>query len=285
MTIADLINRSTPPTPWVEGDNIPWNDPQFSERMLHEHLSQEHDAASRRSKKIDQHVGWIHRHLLSGQHTHILDLCCGPGLYTSRLARLGHDCLGIDYSPASIAYAQNHSKTEKLRCTYLLEDIRVAEYGSPFGLVMLLFGEFNIFRPVDAGNILKKALAALTRDGVLLMETHTFEAIQEKGEEGTAWRTIEKGLFSDCPHIFLEESFWEPDGKTATKRYHIIDAATGTIQKHARSLQAYTKSQYRSILGDCGFPSVDFYPSLIGKEDQSQSDFIAIVAERRPAGE
>jgi len=28
----------------------------------------------------------------------VLDLGCGPGLYASRLARLGHECTGIDYT-------------------------------------------------------------------------------------------------------------------------------------------------------------------------------------------
>ena len=89
MNLTDLINRSSPPLPWDEGDNIPWNEPDFSRRMLNEHLSQAHDAASRRFAIIDQHVDWIHNKLLAGQSTKILDLCCGPGFYTSRLAKLG----------------------------------------------------------------------------------------------------------------------------------------------------------------------------------------------------
>jgi hypothetical protein len=45
FTLIDLIHRGKP-QPWVEGDNIPWNDPDFSCRMLKEHLSQDHDALS-----------------------------------------------------------------------------------------------------------------------------------------------------------------------------------------------------------------------------------------------
>lgn len=35
----------------------------------------------------------------------MLDLGCGPGLYSHRLATLGHRVHGIDFGPASIAYA------------------------------------------------------------------------------------------------------------------------------------------------------------------------------------
>jgi hypothetical protein len=73
MGLEDLVNRLRSPRPWTEGDNIPWNEPEFSRRMLLEHLSQAHDAASRRFKIIDKHVDWIHTVLLSGQRKRILD--------------------------------------------------------------------------------------------------------------------------------------------------------------------------------------------------------------------
>ena len=102
MNLIDLINRTSNPEPWSEGDNIPWNDPGFSQRMLKEHLSQDHDAASRKFERIGQHVHWIHHNALDGKPGKLLDLGCGPGLYANRLAKLGHECIGIDFSPASI---------------------------------------------------------------------------------------------------------------------------------------------------------------------------------------
>ena len=83
--------RVPAPAPWDEGENIPWNDPAFSKRMLDQHLSQEHDRASRPYDVIDRHIEWIHGALLKGESARILDLCCGPGLYTSRLAARGHE--------------------------------------------------------------------------------------------------------------------------------------------------------------------------------------------------
>ena len=51
ITLTDLIQRDIAPKPWAEGEKIPWNDPEFSRRMLKEHLSQKHDAASRRTRR------------------------------------------------------------------------------------------------------------------------------------------------------------------------------------------------------------------------------------------
>lgn len=130
MKLIDIIHRQSNPQPWSEGEKIPWNDPAFSKRMLKEHLSQAHDAASRRSETIDAQVDWIHQVVLKGRPSRILDLGCGPGLYTSRLADLGHSCTGIDFSPASIAYAKEQATARNLHCLYTEADIRSAEYGS-----------------------------------------------------------------------------------------------------------------------------------------------------------
>ena len=280
MNLLDVINRTEIPAPWSEGEKIPWDDPAFSERMLREHLSQEHDAASRRFGKIDAHVDWIHRELLSGRPTRILDLGCGPGLYASRLARLGHECVGIDFSPASIAYAAQTAEKEGLRCVYRLEDIRTAVYGQGFGLVMLISGEFNPFRPEEAQGILCKAFDALSNDGTLLLEVSTFDSLKEAGERGASWYSSPGGLFSDRPHLCLTESFWDAGKCVATTRHFVVDAAAGDVVRCAESLQAYSDERYCSLLTECGFARVRFYPSLVGTVDETQNHFFVIVARK-----
>lgn len=122
MNLVDVVARDPVPERWTEGDNIPWHDRAFRARMLREHLSQEHDAASRRAHKIDAHVAWIHEHVPAGKPSRILDLGCGPGLYASRLARLGHSCVGMDWGPTSIAHTRRIAAGEGLDCTYIEAD-------------------------------------------------------------------------------------------------------------------------------------------------------------------
>ncbi len=278
--LIDIIHRQAVPEPWAEGEKIPWNEPGFSQRMLLEHLSQEHDSASRRTETIDRHVAWIHNSILHAQPATILDLGCGPGLYTNRLAKLGHECVGIDFSPASIAHAAKVAQKDQRRCIYRLHDIRTADYGSGYGLVMLIFGEFNTFRPAEAKSILEKANQALAKDGRLLLEAHTFAAVQALGEQPRSWYSTESGLFSDRPHLCLMENAWDAGQNVATERYFIVDALTGAVGWHASSMQAYTEEQYRSLLEACHFENIKFYPSLSDSIDASQSDLMAIVAQK-----
>jgi SAM-dependent methyltransferase len=243
--------------------------------MLKEHLSQEHDKASRRYGRIDRHVQWIHRELLSCAPGKILDLGCGPGVYSSRLAVLGHQCLGVDFSPASIAYAREQAGD--LACAYLQEDVRSADFGIGFDLAMVLSGEFNTFSVKDASGILEKAHDSLVPGGTLLLEAHTFDGVRCIGEAETTWYSAETGLFSDSPHICLIESFWDDGASVASQRHYVIDGATGGVTRHAQTVPAYTDDQYVDMLSASGFTNVRFHASM-GEDGEGNA-----AASREPA--
>jgi SAM-dependent methyltransferase len=264
MNLLDLINRTDVPQPWSEGEKIPWDEPGFSERMLREHLSQEHDAASRCFEHIDAHVDWIHRDLLGERPARVLDLGCGPGLYASRLARLGHTCSGIDFSPASIAYARAEARRESLACTYVQGDVRAVDYGTGFDLVIFIFGELNAFRPEGTEVILHKAFGALADGGILLLEVSRFESLEKWGKSGSSWYSSPSGLFSERPHLCLEETFWDEEQSVVTRRFFVVDAESGEVTPHAMGTQAYTDEGYRELLERCGFEDIAFFPSLPG---------------------
>lgn len=281
MKLLDLVARQPVPEPWAEGDKIPWNNAAFSERMLHEHLSQAHDLASRRSDRIDLHVDWIHGVLLGGRPSTILDLGCGPGLYATRLARKGHTVTGIDFGPASVTYARQQAAAGGLACEFIEADIRQANYGEDrFDLAMLIFGEFNVFHPDDARTILRKVHAALKADGVIVLEVHTVDVVRRVGEEAASWHSSNGGLFSARPHLLLTENFWLPERQIAIERYFVVDAESGEITRHASAMQAYSEEQLRTLLVETGFTQVTLYPSLYGAVDEGQADFYVVCGRR-----
>ena len=91
--LQQIYDRPQPPVPWRDGENLPWNDPAFSERMLAQHLDQSHGAASRRLPEIrgQVQVMWDWLGLTPGAR--LFDVTCGPGLYAAEFAaprRRGH---------------------------------------------------------------------------------------------------------------------------------------------------------------------------------------------------
>lgn len=269
-TIVDIVNRTPKPAPWSEGDNIPWDDPVFSERMLAEHLSQEHDLASRRIEAIDEHVEWIFSEILGERSGRVLDLGCGPGLYTHRLAKKGCSCAGIDFSPASIRHATRIAAAEGLDCTFFHRDLREGSFGKDFDLAMMVFGQFNVFERKSGLEILKQVRQAMRPDGLLLLEIQDSDQIRRSAEQGPSWYTAESGLFSDRPHLVLQENFWDENAKASTNRFMIIDGQTGAVNSYALSNEAYGEEELGDVLLAAGFRNIRNSPSLTGKTDDEE---------------
>ena len=262
-SLFHIIQRVQNPEPWSEGEKIPWSDPGFSERMLSHHLSQEHDLASRRFEIIERHVKWIHNHL-GGKPAKILDLACGPGFYSNRLAKLGHNCRGVDFSPASIKYAQEQAKKDGLMIEYALDDIRTADYGIENDLVMLIYGEFNVFKLEDIKLILSRAYDSLKEDGIFIAEPNRYETVKREGTSPATWYSSKGGLFSPKPHLCLMENFWDPDVQITTTRYFIIEAETNMVTLHASSMMAYKREDLELLLRGVRFRDIIFHESLSG---------------------
>jgi SAM-dependent methyltransferase len=279
MNIKQLITRIGTPEPWSEGEKIPWNDPEFSERMLEYHLTQEHDLASRRFDIIDRHVEWIHNKL-GGKPSKILDLACGPGLYSNRLTKLGHSCRGIDFSPASIEYAREQANREEIEVDYVLEDIRTADYGENNDIALFIYGEFNVFKPIDIKHVLQKTYDSLKEDGLFIAEPNRYETVKRVGSSSASWYSSQGGLFSLKPHLCLMENFWDKERHVATTRYFIIDAETNNVTLHASSMMAYTREDLEEILKEVGFKDVVFYDSLSGGEKDLDENLEVIEAQK-----
>lgn len=280
MKLEDIIRRAVPPTPWAEGDTVPWHEPGFSRRMLAEHFSQEHDAASRRTETIDRHVAWIHDELLAGRPSRVLDLGCGPGLYMERLARLGHTVTGVDYSPSSVAHARKTAERDSLAVTVVEGDMRETDFGGPYELAMLIAGELNVFRPEQARDIVRRAAEALAPGGRLLIEASTYESTQRGGHSRQRWYGMESGLWSDDPHIVLEESFWDEEAEAAIARWYVVDAASGAVSLCTATYKAYTSDEYLDLLSAAGLGEIRELEAMgEGTADPRLTVFVA----RRPA--
>ena len=251
MKISDLIKRG----PGFEAlsEALPWDDPEFSARTLKHHLTQEHDWASRRADIIERQVDWLAGRLPAGGR--VLDLACGPGLYTHLLARRGFKTLGVDFSPAAIAYARERAEEEGLAAEYAEADIRQYRGPGPFDCVLFVFGEFNEFAPPDARLILENIRAVLAPGGFLLLEEHTFEAVRESGQASPSWWSCpeNEGLISDRPHLCFQENTWNPELAQATIRYFILDAGTAEIRFFRSTQTGYTPARLEALFSEVGF--------------------------------
>ncbi|HNX27632.1 MAG TPA: methyltransferase domain-containing protein [Phycisphaerae bacterium] len=240
---------------WQGKHKIPWDDYDFSRRMLAEHLTQEHDMASRRIEWIERQVTWIHKNLFDGQPSKIMDLGCGPGLYLHRLVKLGHICCGVDFSPASIEYANLHNP-DRVNCIFFKSDIREITFGVDYDLIMMLFGEFNTFSPAEALSILRKSCDSLhNHGGRMILEISTPQAVSRIGRSESSREEAESGLFSDEPYVCETSNRWLPEYNAAVQTFRVEEKSTEKTTIYRSTTRALSDDELRELIMSAGFAS------------------------------
>lgn len=253
MNINKLISQHLPIRLLPNESKIPWNDADFSQRMLENHLSQEHDWASRKLAVIERQVDWLCSQLVPGAQ--VLDLGCGPGFYTQLLAKRGFCCTGVDFSPASITYAQQQAQRAGLNIDYQLLDVRSYRPTKKFDFIMMTFGELNVFSTADAKSLLKDCANWLMPNGKLLVEVHSFDEVKRQGQAEPSWQRQSQGLFLDAPHLLLTEHAWDEALQTSSTLFWVIEE-NGKVTRFGSRMQAWQDGEYLQLLNECGFNKI-----------------------------
>lgn len=260
---------------WGPGvDDLPWGDPEFSERMLGEHLTQDHELASRRLDTIDRQVellrGWLG--LESGQS--LLDMTCGPGLVARAFARHGIAVTGVDIAPAAIRHAIEI--TGGLPCIFIEADARevplpVAE----FDAAIYLYGQPGVPKPDDQREILTRIRRALRPGAPIVLEVRDAASVDRRPQ--MRWWTGSRSLFGRNDHLVLTERIWDEDARTTVERDIVLDVETGAMTTFGVTERAYETDEVEALLAGVGFASVEFHPAWDGLEfDDSASWMVAI---------
>jgi SAM-dependent methyltransferase len=277
-----IYERSERPAAWTQGGNLPWNDPDFSGRMLREHLDESHGAASRTAAERTQQIDWLWAQLGLQPGMRLLDVTCGPGLYAVELARRGLTVTGIDFSPASIDFARQLAVDQGVveRCTLIEQDVRVADFGvADFDVVLFLYGQLGVFPQADAQALVAKIARALKPGGRLVIELLDAERVDKKSS--TWWYTDDTGLWGDAPFLHLGERFWDAEQHLVTERFQILHLESGSLDEITLCDQIYTITAMTALLQDAGFATVASHPAWAGLPLYDASEWVVYVAQKR----
>ncbi|MDX1413865.1 MAG: class I SAM-dependent methyltransferase [Candidatus Promineifilaceae bacterium] len=276
-----IYRRPDPPTPWLNDGNLPWNDPDFSRRMLREHLDQSHGAASRADPERELIVNWFWEKLALGKDKQVLDVTCGPGLYAVELARRGCLVEGIDFSPASIQYARDLAAQHQVsfRCRFIEQDVRAADFGEErFDAALFIYGQLAVFPREQAQELLAKIARALKPGGMLCVELLDQDKVDKNNSNW--WFTDNNGLWGDQPFLHLGERHWLPDKNIAVEQFFIIDLEHGKTMEINLSDQTYAVSEMVQELSRAGFETVDVYKNWSDLPVYDEGEWIVYVAKK-----
>jgi SAM-dependent methyltransferase len=264
MDIANILTLSRQPRLYEKGTAVMWTDEYISRQLLAIHLDPASNAASRNPGTIERLVGWLQEEIGPDCRT-ILDLGCGPGLYAERLARIGYDVTGVDFSANSIAYARAQAKKLGLNIDYSCLNYLDMDYREQFDAVLMIYCDFGVLTADERALLIKKICAALKPGGVFIFDALNKDVLARLRFEKT-WTASEKGFWRDGPYVCLAESFHYPEQKAVLDQYIVIDA--NNQQTVYRFWNHYfAPDDIGEMFGEAGFSGVKRFDSLLNANE------------------
>ena len=256
-----------------------WTDPHVSAQMLRCHLDPTVDLASRRPAAIEAAIAWTTERFSLGPGASMLDLGCGPGLYTSRWAASGADVTGVDFSARSIDYARAVADRDGLPIHYVEADYLAWQPGRTFDLVTMIWCDFSALAPSQCARLLGSVRAWLAPDGAFLFDVHALPFLASRQDGVRRAEHPEGGFWSAAPYAEVVETFVYPAERVSLDRYEIAEA--GRSWTVWNWVQAYDPASL-SALFDAGGLTVDaVMGDVAGAPYDPAGHEFAVIARRR----
>jgi SAM-dependent methyltransferase len=188
---------------------------------------------------------------------------------------------GIDFSPASIAYARELAEQNHVaeRCTFIEQDVRTCDFGhAAFDAAFFLYGQLAVFRKTEAQSLLAKIAQALTPGGSLVVELLNQERVDK--QQSTWWYTADRGLWGDAPFLQLGERFWDAEQALSIERFYILHLETGQSEEIYLCDQTYAVTTIKTVLGEAGFAHTDAYQNWDNLPLYDAAEWVVYVAQR-----
>jgi SAM-dependent methyltransferase len=204
----------------------------------------------------------------------VLDLCCGPGLYSIPLAVRGYRVTGVDRTGYYLAKARARARAAGARVEWVRRDMRDFIRPGAFDLALNMEASFGYFDDRnDDLRVLRHVLESLRPGGALVMEMI--------GKEQLA-------------HIFASVTFQTlPNGTRLFSRHAITDDWTrirnewtfvrrGRAREFTFQHRIYSGRELRDLMRQAGFVGVKVYGDFGGEEYGPRTTRLVAVG-RRPA--
>lgn len=276
--LSQLIDLQQKPEPFTTGEPLFWNDPHISKQMLKVHLDPNIDAASRKTEVIDHSVQWMIEMLGLQSGDAVLDLGCGPGLYSSRFARAGLHVTGVDYSRSSIEYASQNASENKLSINYRFQNYLELEDENLYDAVFLIYGDFCPLDPQQRITLLENIHRALKPAGRFVLDVTTREHRKKNGNKN-GWYTLKSGFWKPGLHLVLEEGFDYPEQSIWLDQYTIIEA-DGKVSVYRNWFQDYTPEMITAELVRGGFSVESLWGDLVGTPYIPDVEWIGLITSK-----
>jgi ubiquinone/menaquinone biosynthesis C-methylase UbiE len=179
----------------------------------------------------------------------ILDVPCGPGRISRRLASAGHEVTGIDLSAPFIAMAEAEPVGPKGHVSYLQGDMRQLPVPGPFDAVVCWFTSFGYHDDDDCRRVLAEFHRVLGPGGTVVIETMHHDGVVRHFTAAPDATVLRRGEDAQ-----VDLSRFDPlTGRIATDRTVYRD---GVVRHSSHFIRLPTPPEWSQWLEGAGFHGV-----------------------------
>lgn len=200
----------------------------------------------------------------------VLDVACGHGRLTNRLAARGFRMTGVDRSPAFLELARKAAVQAGLAVDYRQGDMRDLAFDDVFDRVMLTFTAFGYFHDEDNLLVLRRVRRALAPGGRFLFDVLNRDTFLRRAVPSIV---TERG-----PDMMVDRaSFDQRTGRVRTHRTTIRDGHRRDIRF---SMRLYNLTELEFWLREAGLALDAVYGGYTGAPLDQDAHRLVLIARR-----
>ena len=200
----------------------------------------------------------------------LLDLACGTGSVSVRLAKKGYEVIGVDLSPEMLSEAQNKAYSAGQNILFLCQDMTALDlYGTVDAAVCTLDGLCHLPDEESVFAALHKVSLFMNPGGVFLFDVNSVYKhravlgnntfVYDTDDVYCVWQNT---LLSDGVTVQMDLDFFEP----------VSDTGDYVRQSERFTERAYPKETLEAMLKKAGFTVLDVFDGYSGKPAHDTSE-------------
>ena len=200
----------------------------------------------------------------------LLDLACGTGSVSVRLAEKGYEVIGVDLSPEMLSEAQNKAYSAGQNILFLCQDMTALDlYGTVDAAVCTLDGLCHLPDEESLSAALRKVSLFMNPGGVFLFDVNSVYKhravlgnntfVYDTDDVYCVWQNT---LLSDGVTVQMDLDFFEP----------VSDAGDYVRQSERFTERAYPRETLEAMLKKAGFTVLDVFDGYSEKPAHDTSE-------------
>ncbi len=218
----------------------------------------------------DEEVAFLIRELSLNEPSAILDLACGHGRHSNRLAGFGHAITGVDQSSEFLKIAESVAEKRGLHARYLCADSR--SYCEPGGYdcIIHLFSSLGYFSDEENELVIRNVAHSLKEGGLFCLDILNRDAFLK---DYPRFSVLEKNA-----DLMIDRNRFDPvSGRLYNSRIIIRD---GIRKDTPFFLRLYNLNEITRILNDNGLSIIKRFADWKGNPFDGESKRMILIAQK-----